>query len=37
VNQPQRGFIYVPAPPGNISSVVFDGGPFGKVLNVPVS
>ncbi|MVZ99154.1 OmpA family protein [Actinomadura sp. LD22] len=36
VNQPQRGFIYVPAPPGNISSVVFDGGPFGKVLNVPV-
>lgn len=37
VNQPQRGFIYVPAPPGNVSSVVFDGGPFGKVLNVPVS
>ncbi|GAA2150972.1 hypothetical protein GCM10009727_55670 [Actinomadura napierensis] len=35
-NQPQRGFVYVPAPPGNITSVVFDGGPFGKVLNVPV-
>jgi outer membrane protein OmpA-like peptidoglycan-associated protein len=36
-NQPQRGVIDVPAPPGNIASVVFDGGPFGKVLNVPVS
>ncbi|MFC6880470.1 MULTISPECIES: OmpA family protein [Actinomadura] len=37
VNQPVRGFAYIPAPPGPISSVVFDGGPFGKVNNVPVS
>ncbi|MGP4026445.1 OmpA family protein [Actinomadura sp. 3N407] len=37
VNQPVRGFVYVPAPPGDITSVVFDGGPFGKVGKVPVS
>ncbi|WP_329518775.1 OmpA family protein [Spirillospora sp. NBC_01491] len=37
IDQPVRGFAYIPAPPGPISSVVFDGGPFGKVNNVPVS
>ncbi|TDD69812.1 OmpA family protein [Actinomadura rubrisoli] len=37
VNEPVRGFAYIPAPPGNPSTVVFDGGPFGKVNNVPVS
>ena len=36
VNEPVRGFAYIPAPPGNPSTVVFDGGPFGKVNNVPV-
>lgn len=37
VNQPVRGFVYIPAPPGKVTSVVFDAGPFGKVDNVPVS
>lgn len=37
VDAPVRGFFYVPAPPGNVRSVTFDGGPFGKVANVPVS
>jgi outer membrane protein OmpA-like peptidoglycan-associated protein len=37
VNVPVRGFFYVPAPPGNATSVTFDGGPFGKVLDVPIS
>jgi outer membrane protein OmpA-like peptidoglycan-associated protein len=37
VNEPVRGFAYIPAPPGNPTTVVFDGGPFGKVNNVPVS
>ncbi|QXJ22744.1 OmpA family protein [Actinomadura graeca] len=37
VNEPVRGIVYMPAPPGNVTSVVFDGGPFGKVNNVPVS
>lgn len=37
LNQPLRGFVYVPAPSGDITSVVFDGGPFGKVNKVPVS
>ncbi|MFC5750350.1 OmpA family protein [Actinomadura rugatobispora] len=37
VNEPVRGFVYIPAPPGNPSTVVFDGGPFGKTNNVPVS
>ncbi|MFD0684178.1 OmpA family protein [Actinomadura fibrosa] len=37
VNAPSRGFMYLPAPPGNPSSVVFDAGPFGKVNSVPVS
>ncbi|MFI0449411.1 OmpA family protein [Actinomadura sp. 6N118] len=35
-NQPSRAFVYIPAPPGNLTTVVFDGGPFGKVNNVPV-
>ncbi|WP_242902657.1 OmpA family protein [Actinomadura terrae] len=37
VNEPVRVVVYMPAPPGNVSSVVFDGGPFGKVNSVPVS
>ncbi|MEW2353196.1 OmpA family protein [Spirillospora sp. NPDC029432] len=37
VNTPARGFVYVPAPPGNVTSVVFDAGPFGKIDAVPVS
>jgi hypothetical protein len=36
VGQPVRGFAYIPAPPGNPTSVVFDAGPFGKVEDVPV-
>ncbi|MEU5876116.1 OmpA family protein [Spirillospora sp. NPDC047279] len=35
-NEPSRAFAYIPAPPGKPTSVVFDGGPFGKVDNVPV-
>ncbi|TDB92240.1 OmpA family protein, partial [Actinomadura sp. 7K534] len=31
-----RGFAYLPAPPGKVTSVTFDAGPFGKVDNVPV-
>ncbi|MEV4002597.1 hypothetical protein [Actinomadura sp. NPDC049753] len=37
VNEPVRGFVYLPAPPGNVTSVTFDAGPFGKVEKVPVS
>ncbi|TDD79733.1 hypothetical protein E1293_22515 [Actinomadura darangshiensis] len=37
VNEPVRGFVYLPAPPGNVTSVTFDAGPFGKVDKVPVS
>ncbi|TDB80246.1 OmpA family protein [Actinomadura sp. KC216] len=37
VNQPVRGFVYLPAPLGNITSVTFDAGPFGKFERVPVS
>ncbi|WUH99037.1 OmpA family protein [Spirillospora sp. NBC_00431] len=37
VNQPVRGFVYMPAPVGNITSVTFDAGPFGKIDKVPVS
>jgi hypothetical protein len=37
VLQPVRGFVYLPAPPGDVSSVTFDAGPFGKVDKVPVS
>jgi hypothetical protein len=36
-NAPSRGFVYIPAPPGNVRTVVFDAGPFGKVDNVPVA
>ncbi|MGK5552575.1 OmpA family protein [Actinomadura kijaniata] len=35
--EPGRGFVYLPAPPGDPRTVVFDAGPFGKVNNVPVS
>ncbi|WP_165970613.1 OmpA family protein [Actinomadura sp. 6K520] len=37
VNQPVRGFAYLPAPPGNVTSVTFDAGPFGKFDEVPVA
>ncbi|MES9606992.1 hypothetical protein [Actinomadura sp. NPDC000929] len=37
VNEPVRGFVYLPAPPGDVTSVTFDAGPFGKVEKVPVS
>ncbi|WP_260616168.1 hypothetical protein [Microbispora sp. KK1-11] len=30
-----RGFFYVPAPPG-VTSVTFDAGAFGKIAHVPV-
>ena len=35
-NVPGRTYVYVPAPPRNVSSVTFDAGPFGKIPNVPV-
>jgi outer membrane protein OmpA-like peptidoglycan-associated protein len=34
---PQRAYMYVPAPPAGVTSVTFDAGPFGKIDNVPVS
>ncbi|MFC4054302.1 OmpA family protein [Actinomadura syzygii] len=37
VNQPVRGFVYLPAPPGNATSVTFNAGPFGNFDKVPVS
>ncbi|MEV4676187.1 OmpA family protein [Actinomadura sp. NPDC049382] len=37
VGKPARGFVYLPAPPGDIRSVTFNAGPFGKVDKVPVS
>ncbi|MGI5205222.1 hypothetical protein ACQEU6_27035 [Spirillospora sp. CA-108201] len=37
VNEPVRGFVYLPAPPGNVTSVTLDAGPFGKVEKVSVS
>ena len=37
VNQPVRGFVYMPAPPGNATAVTFDAGPFGTFDRVPVS
>ncbi|QFG23535.1 OmpA family protein [Actinomadura sp. WMMB 499] len=36
VEEPVRGFAYIPAPPGNVSTVTFVGGPFGNTNNVPV-
>ncbi|TDC60811.1 OmpA family protein [Actinomadura sp. GC306] len=36
VNRPVRGFAYLPAPPGKVTSVTFDAGPFGKLGKVPV-
>ncbi|WP_460367767.1 OmpA family protein, partial [Actinocorallia lasiicapitis] len=35
--EPNRGFFYVPAPPDDVRVVTFDGGPFGKVLEVPIA
>jgi outer membrane protein OmpA-like peptidoglycan-associated protein len=37
VGKPDRGFVYLPAPSGNVTSVTFNAGPFGKVEKVPVS
>ncbi|MEU8341994.1 hypothetical protein AB0C74_09875 [Spirillospora sp. NPDC048832] len=37
VGKPARGFVYLPAPPGDVRSVTFNAGPFGKVDKVPVS
>ncbi|TMQ90478.1 OmpA family protein [Actinomadura soli] len=37
VNQPVRGFVYLPAPPGHVTSVALDAGPFGKFNQIPVS
>jgi outer membrane protein OmpA-like peptidoglycan-associated protein len=37
VGQPARGFVYLPAPPGDVKRVTFDAGPFGKIDNVPVN
>ncbi|WP_433466026.1 hypothetical protein [Spirillospora sp. CA-128828] len=37
VGQPVRGFVYLPAPPGGVTSVTFNAGPFGKAEKVPVS
>jgi hypothetical protein len=37
VSEPVRGFVYLPVPPGDVTSVTFDAGPFGKVEKVPVS
>ncbi|WP_168221141.1 hypothetical protein [Actinomadura sp. WMMA1423] len=37
VGEPVRGFVYLPAPPGKVTSVTFNAGPFGKVDKVPVS
>ncbi|GGQ23389.1 hypothetical protein BKA00_006013 [Actinomadura coerulea] len=37
VNEPVRGFVYLPAPPGKVTSVTFNAGPFGKVDKAPVS
>ena len=34
--QPQRAYMYVPAPPAGVTSVSFDAGPFGNIENVPV-
>ncbi|TDC55371.1 hypothetical protein E1281_12765 [Actinomadura sp. KC345] len=36
VDAPVRGFAYLPAPPGDVSSVTFAGGPFGEFEDVPV-
>jgi len=35
-DQPQRAYMYLPAPPAGVKAVTFDAGPFGKVDNVPV-
>ncbi|XRQ10072.1 OmpA family protein [Actinomadura welshii] len=35
-NQAVRGFAYLPAPPGETTSVTFDAGPFGEVKDIPV-
>ena len=34
--QPQRAYMYVPAPPAGVTSVTFDAGPFGKIESVPI-
>ncbi|NKZ03550.1 OmpA family protein [Actinomadura latina] len=37
VGKPDRGFVYLPAPSGSVTSVTFNAGPFGKIEKVPVS
>jgi outer membrane protein OmpA-like peptidoglycan-associated protein len=34
--EPQRAYVYVPAPPPAVTTVTFDAGPFGRIDNVPV-
>ncbi|MFG3708714.1 OmpA family protein [Micromonospora sp. NPDC047670] len=34
--EPQRAYMYVPAPPAGVTAVTFDAGPFGKIENVPI-
>ncbi len=31
-----RGFMYVPAPPANVTSVTFDAGEFGRIPGIPI-
>ena len=35
-DQPQRAYMYLPAPPASVKAVTFDAGPFGKINNVPI-
>lgn len=35
-NTTNRGFLYVPAPPSNVTSVTFDAGPFGRFPGIPI-
>lgn len=35
-DQPQRAYMYLPAPPASVQAVTFDAGPFGKINNVPI-
>ena len=35
-DQPQRAYMYLPAPPASVKAVAFDAGPFGKINNVPI-
>ena len=35
-DQPQRAYMYLPAPPASVKAVTFDAGPFGKINNMPI-